>query len=111
MGIGIPDRAHSTILKAGYINEEMFDNFVKQGAVGDVAMQFFDKNGNVEKFNAFNKLVSGRPIEKLKKIRRRIGVATGATKAESVVGAIRGGFVNILIIDSECAQALLDYKE
>jgi len=111
MGIGIPDRAHSTILKAGYINEEMFDTFVKQGAVGDIAMQFFDKDGNVEKFNVFNKLVSGMPIEKLKKIRRRIGVATGKIKADSVVGAIKGGFVNILIIDSECAQALLNYEE
>lgn len=111
MGIGIPDRAHSTILKAGYINEEMFDDFIKKGVVGDVAMQFFDKDGNVEKFNAFNKLVAGMPIEKLKKIRRRIGVATGATKAVSVVGAIKGGFVNILIIDSECAKSLLGYKE
>ena len=111
MGIGIPDRAHSTILKAGYINEEMFDTFVKQGAVGDIAMQFFDKDGNVERFNVFNKLVSGMPIEKLKKIRRRIGVATGKIKADSVVGAIKGGFVNILIIDSECAQALLNYEE
>lgn len=111
MGIGIPDRAHSTILKAGYINEEMFDDFIKKGVVGDVAMQFFDKDGNVEKFNTFNKLVAGMPIEKLKKIRRRIGVATGSTKAASVVGAIRGGFVNILIIDSECAKSLLGYKE
>lgn len=111
MGIGIPDRAHSTILKAGYINEEMFDDFIKKGVVGDVAMQFFDKDGNVEKFNTFNKLVAGMPIEKLKKIRRRIGVATGSTKAVSVVGAIRGGFVNILIIDSECAKSLLGYKE
>lgn len=111
MGIGIPDRAHSTILKAGYINEEMFDDFIKKGVVGDVAMQFFDKDGNVEKFNTFNKLVAGMPIEKLKKIRRRIGVATGSIKAVSVVGAIRGGFVNILIIDSECAKSLLGYKE
>ncbi len=111
MGIGIPDRAHSTILKAGYINEEMFDDFIKKGVVGDVAMQFFDKDGNVEKFNTFNKLVAGMPIEKLKKIRRRIGVATGSTKAVSVVGAIKGGFVNILIIDSECAKSLLGYKE
>lgn len=111
MGIGIPDRAHSTILKAGYINEEMFDTFVKQGAVGDIAMQFFDKDGNVERFNVFNRLVSGMPIEKLKKIRRRIGMATGKIKADSVVGAIKGGFVNILIIDSECAQALLNYEE
>ena len=38
-------------------------------------------------------------------------VATGKIKADSVVGAIKGGFVNILIIDSECAQALLNYEE
>ena len=111
MGIGIPNRAHSTILKAGYINEELFDDFVADGVVGDIALQFFDKDGSIEKFNSFNKLVSGMPMDKLKKIRRRIGVATGKLKAESVVGAIKGGFVNILIVDSDCAKALLDYKE
>ena len=111
MGIGIPNRAHSTILKAGYINEELFDDFVADGVVGDIALQFFDKDGSIEKFNSFNKLVSGMPIDKLKKVRRRIGVATGKLKAESVVGAIKGGFVNILIVDSDCAKALLDYKE
>ena len=111
MGIGILDKKQSTILKAGYISEEMFDDFVKKGAVGDVAMQFFDKHGNVEAFDSFNKLVSGMPIDKLKKVRRKIGIATGAGKVESVVGAINGKFVNILIIDSDCAQALLNYKE
>lgn len=111
MGIGILDKKYSTILKTGYISEEMFDDFVKKGAVGDVAMQFFDKRGNVEAFDSFNKLVSGMPIDKLKKVRRKIGIATGAGKVESVVGAINGKFVNILIIDSDCAKALLNYKE
>lgn len=111
MGIGILNKEHSTILKTGYITEKMFDDFVKRGAVGDIAMQFFNKHGNVENFNSFNKLVSGMPIDKLKKVRRKIGIATGAGKVESVVGAINGKFVNILIIDSDCAQALLNYKE
>jgi len=111
MGIGITKKEHSTILKSGYINEETFENFVKKGAIGDVAMQFFDKEGNVEKFSSFNSLVSGMPIEELRKVRRKIGVATGAVKAEPVIGAIRGGFINILIIDSECAQALLGDRE
>ncbi len=111
MGIGKTDKFHSTILKTGYINEKLMDDFVNDGAIGDIALQFFDKDGKTEKFNAFNKLISGMPIEKLKKVRRRIGVSTGALKAKSVVGAIRGGFVNILIIDSDCAEALLNYKE
>lgn len=111
MGIGMPVRAHSTILKAGYIKEDMFEKFIQNGAVGDIAMQFFDKNGNVENFNSFNKLVAGMPIEQLKKVRRRIGVATSALKAKSVIGAIRGGFINILITDEDCAQALLNHKD
>lgn len=111
MGIGRVSTIDSTILKTGYINEELFEEFCKSGAIGDIALQFFDKDGNVEKFNKFNKLVSGMPIDKLKKVRRRIGVTIGAHKAKSVVGAIRGGFVNILIIDSDCAEALLNYKE
>jgi len=36
-----------------------------------------------------------------------VGVATGAEKSRAVAAAIRGGFVNTLIVDSLLAQALL----
>lgn len=108
MGIGIPERGGSTLVETGYIDGEILDSFVKAGAVGDISLRFFDENGNMEKFKEFNDRVAGIPIEKLKKIQKRIGIAGGANKAHAVMSAIKGSFLNILITDLECATALLE---
>ena len=39
--------------------------------------------------------------------RRTIGVAGGAEKAEAILGALRGGFVNTLILDEPAARRVL----
>ena len=44
---------------------------------------------------------------RIKKIRNRIAIAGGANRAEAVKGAIRGGYVNMLITNNECAEKLL----
>jgi DNA-binding transcriptional regulator LsrR (DeoR family) len=48
------------------------------------------------------------PIEQLKKVQKRIGIAGGSQKAQAVMGAIKGGFLNILITDLDCAKALIE---
>lgn len=108
MGIGITQRGASTLLETGYIDEKELDSFVKDGAVGDISLQFFDKYGSIEKFRNFNQRVAGMSSEQLKKVPKRIGIAGGSQKAEAVLGAINGGFVNILITDIDCAKVLLD---
>lgn len=107
MGIGIPDRVASTLLKTGYVDAKNMETFVQAGAVGDISLQFFDQNGDTEQFRAFNERVAGMPIVQLKKVPRRIGIAAGKEKKAAVLGAIRGGFLNILITDADCAKALL----
>ena len=108
MGIGVPDRECSTLIQTGYVDEQVMEEFVKRGAVGDISLQFFDEFGNVEKFRDFNERVAGMPIEQLKKVPQRIGIAGGAQKAKAVHGAIKGNFLNILITDIDCAKALLE---
>ena len=108
MGIGIPDRAGSTLMQTGYVDERILEEFLRSGAVGDISLQFFDKFGNVEKFREFNGRVAGMPIAQLKKVPRRIGIAGGSEKAEAVYGAIKGDFLNILITDVDCAKVLLE---
>lgn len=108
VGIGMPIKKTSTLLNSGYINEKLFDDFVKNGMVGDVAVQFFNKNGDTKPFEAFNKLVAGMNIEQLKNVPRRICIANGIDKAESIIGAIKGNFINILITDFDCANKLLN---
>jgi DNA-binding transcriptional regulator LsrR (DeoR family) len=46
-----------------------------------------------------------------RKIPSKIGIAGGTRKADAVVGAIRGGYINILITDSECAKRLYEMSQ
>ena len=107
MGIGIPQRMESTIVKAGYISESQLQEFANYGLVGDVALQFFDEKGDTEKFCEFNDRVAGIKPDMIRSVPNRIGVAGGENKAEAIKGAIRGGFVNILITNVDAANRLL----
>ncbi|MFA6849472.1 MAG: sugar-binding transcriptional regulator [Selenomonadaceae bacterium] len=108
MAIGTSNIKHSTLWESGYIDSEVLDDFVKNDAVGDVALRFFDKKGNMDKFKEFNERVAGISIEEMKKISRRVGIASGNHKVDAVQGAIAGEYINILITDFDCAEGLLE---
>jgi len=107
MGIGVLDHRHSTILQNGYIDLETTEKFEQAGAVGDIALRYFNKDGQTNPFQDFNERISGISLDALIHTPRRIGVAGSAHKAAAVRGAIRGGFINILITDIACAEKLL----
>lgn len=107
MGIGMPQKAESTLLQAGYITEKEFDVFIENGLAGDIALQFFDENGETEKFREFNERVAGMPLDMIRKVRNRIGIAAGEKRAEAIKGAIRGGYINMLITNIDAAEKLL----
>lgn len=108
LGIGTPNRACSTMIRAGYITQEEIDEMVKDGMVGDLSLQFFDKNGNTEKFQEFNERVAGLRLEQLNNVENRICIGSGEHKAQAIYGALKGGFINILITDQGCAQKLIE---
>ena len=45
-------------------------------------------------------------LNKLKKVPYAIGIASGVRKAEAIRGAIKGGYINVLVTDAQCGQAL-----
>lgn len=110
MGIGTPNRSSSTMIRAGYIRQEQIDNYVAQGMVGDLAMQFFDMEGNTEPFKEFNERAAAMPLARIKTIRNKICIGSGVNKAEAVYGAMKGGFINILVTDEDCAVRLLELE-
>ena len=108
LSLGIPEKADHTLLKAGYATNRELRTLAERGAVGDVALQFFDINGNTENFSFFNDRVAAMRLESIKKIPVKIGIAGGEKKASSVIGAIRGSFINVLITNAECARELIN---
>ena len=46
-------------------------------------------------------------MEQFKKINRKISLVSGVSKANAVLSALKGGLVDVLILDSNLAEALL----
>ncbi len=107
VGIGVPEGENHTLLKAGYATVKELKDLAKQGAVGDITLQFFDENGNTDKFHSFNNRVAAIPMDIYRKIPMKIGIATGKGKVKAVKGAIKGDLINVLITNAECARILV----
>ena len=95
------------LLQEGYIDQSLMQEFLGKGAVGDIALRYFDADGGADAFSDFNERVAGISLRRLAQVPRRIGVACGKPKIAPVLGAIRGRYINILITDAECAAGLL----
>jgi DNA-binding transcriptional regulator LsrR (DeoR family) len=48
------------------------------------------------------------PLEKLRNIPYVLGVAGSLEKLEVLEAVLRGGYINVLVVDSEVAKALLE---
>jgi deoxyribonucleoside regulator len=105
VGIGSPIDT-STVLETGYFDEQVKAELKREGAVGDICSRFFDENGNICDLS-INDRIFGIALEDLKNIENVIGVAGGEEKIKSILGALRGKFINILITDEVCAKGIL----
>jgi deoxyribonucleoside regulator len=81
------------------------NDILNLNAVGDIGLNFFDIEG--KKINSeFKKLFIGISLEELKKVDIVIGIAGGKGKFEAILGALRGGYINVLITDQITAEKL-----
>lgn len=109
--IGILDGRESTALRLKYVDKETLEAFSTAGAIGDISLQYYDIRGDTTSYDSYNSRVAGLSLDKLRKVPRRIAVAGGKDKAQAVLGALHGGFVNVLITDEECARELVSLEE
>ena len=78
-----------------------------EGAVGDVLLRFFNAQGAAVD-SVWNDRVVGMDLNALKNVRRAVGIAGGERKTAAILGAIRGGLINVLITDEPTAALLLE---
>ena len=75
-------------------------------AVGDVCLRFFDSAGAL--VNApLHERVLGISPDRILATPRRVGFAGGAHKHAAIRGALRGGWVNVLVTDRATAEYLV----
>jgi len=106
---GIGSLQPSSLLKdsGNAVGQADLDELRDAGAVGDVCLRFFDADGKLIE-STINERVVGISSEELMRVPRRVGVAGGARKLEAIRAALLGGWINVLITDTDTAQALLD---
>ncbi len=106
--IGSVKNSIERLLESGLINEQERQSFAE--AKGEIMMQFYDSEGNTDKFHEFNRRVASMPLSRMKTLENRIGLARGERSVQAVYGALQNGYVNILVTDEECAVRLLEMK-
>ena len=107
IGIGkvAPD---ATVVRAGFLTELQIHELRAKGAVGDMMGRFFDIRGNPVQ-TELNRRIMALDLEDLRRINPVIAVAGGPDKVQAILGAIRGGYVDVLIIDDRTARAVLEF--
>lgn len=107
IGIGtVLDPEYSSLYQGGHIELETLRQLQEGGAVGDVGGVHIDIHGSPAA-GGFNDRMVGIAGSDLLAIPTRLAVAGGVSKAEAILGALRGGYVNLLVTDSETAEAVL----
>jgi len=107
VGIGAPTPAALLMRDGTIITPAELDDLLQRGAVGDIALRFFDAYGQPVESDV-NQRVIGIALEQLARIKRVVGVAGGTDKLQAILGALRGGLVDVLITDSLTAAQLLE---
>ena len=106
VGIGSTNPALYSLTKAGYVSETYLEAIRSAGAVGDICAQHYNSKGEWLDIN-INRRVVGVTLQALAKIDTVIGVAGGKEKSETILAALRGHHVNVLITDAAAAKAVL----
>ena len=107
VGVGSTEPEYSSFYQAGYVPLEDLNQLRSLGMVGDVCGRHFNLDGESPDLDLHERIVS-IDEEHLKKIPVRIAVAGGIGKVDAILGALRAGYVNVLVTDDEVANRLLE---
>jgi lsr operon transcriptional repressor len=108
VGVRTPT-ADATIAGMGYLTADDSRGLHERGVVGDILGQFFDARGDVVDLPIHERRI-GIELADLGRIPTVVGVAGGIHKAEAILGALHGGFLDVLVTNELTAIRLLELE-
>ncbi|MHB8595548.1 MAG: sugar-binding transcriptional regulator [Ktedonobacteraceae bacterium] len=93
------------LVRYGHLSLEEQKRLVQSGAVGDVCACFFNIDG--EPVSDLDDRLIAIEREALARIPTVVAVAIGAEKYQAIQGALRTGYVDVLVTDETTAHALV----
>ena len=106
VGIGSVEPSDLLASSGNIFSPQELETLRQLGGVGDLCLRFFDADGKPV-VSTLNDRVIGMELEQLRRVKRSVGIAGGRRKVAAIRGAVRGGYVNVLITDLSTAQALV----
>lgn len=112
IGIGSTVPKHAALVRSGNVSAREIESINRSaGTVGDICARLFDEDGNFQGID-FNERVVGISLQQLRDAKGTvIGVAGGAAKAPAILGAVRGGLIDVLITDDKAAAEVLELNQ
>lgn len=108
-GVGAVSK-NSNLYATGYLAEDLIDDLLAEGAVGEILGRFFDKEGNPRGLELSGRTI-GLALEDLIHIPFRCVVASGEAKVKAISSALHSKFANAIVTDEQTAIALLATNE
>jgi lsr operon transcriptional repressor len=105
VGVGTPT-VDATIVQMGYLEPGDVLALHDRGVVGDILGQFFDASGQVVRLPIHDRRI-GIELSDLTQIPKVVGVAGGLHKVDAILGALRGGYLDVLVTNELAALRLL----
>ena len=105
LGIGAVDKGGG-LWRAGFLDQRDEVRLKKAGAVGAMGGRFYNVYGEMC-FNDLDDRIIGLTLDELRKIKHKIGIASGSEKVDAILGALRGRLLDMFITDEKTAEGLL----
>lgn len=87
-------------------DREMINDLTRSGAVGDICGNFFDISGHLC-HTALQSQILSIDIQELHHHKMVIGIGGGSRKIKSILGALHGAYLDVLITDAQTAKSVL----
>ncbi|NNU65844.1 sugar-binding transcriptional regulator [Rhizobium sp. WYCCWR 11152] len=107
VGIGAVEPSELLARSGNIFSSRELSDLAEAGAVGDISLRFFDKNGKAVKTPLDDRVI-GLPLEDLERVDRVIALAGGSKKTDAIAGALRVGVIHMLVTDKFTAQRLIN---
>ncbi|MBV9642662.1 MAG: sugar-binding transcriptional regulator [Verrucomicrobia bacterium] len=109
VGIGSVDPSALVASSGNTFSEDELGTIKDNGAVGDICLRFYDKDGREVKWPFGNRVI-GIDLEQVRRIRTSVGIAGGKRKLAAILGALRGNWINTLVTDQYTADRLAKHS-
>ncbi len=93
--------------QSGFLDGRDAEKLNEVGAVGAICGRFFDAQGR-QCWHELDDRTIGLNLDELKHIKHKVLVATGREKLRGILGALKGGLLDVLVTDRGIAEELLE---